>query len=153
MTTAPENRGGANGGPQYNPANVNGNGGNGQSGRASGFKYGMNKMINDQRTQGNAAVANLARSGANVAPPQLPPVTSISAPSELPDQSVMDGASIGDGANSIPGLPQPVESDNIEFHNSIRQYSQVLQFVASQPNTSKETRSIISFLLRDSEIV
>ena len=152
MTTAPENRGGANGGPQYNPANVNGNGGDGQSGRASGFKYGINKIINDQRKMGNAAVASTARA-ATPAPTRLPPVTSITAPSELPDQSVMDGAPIGDGANSIPGLPTPSEPDNIEFDNSIRQYSQVLQFVASQPSTSQETRSIISSLLRDSAIV
>ena len=101
---------------------------------------------------GNAAVASTARA-ATPAPTRLPPVTSITAPSELPDQSVMDGAPIGDGANSIPGLPTPSEPDNIEFDNSIRQYSQVLQFVASQPSTSQETRSIISSLLRDSAIV
>lgn len=150
MTTAPENRGGANGGPQYNPANVNGRGGNGQSGKASGFKYGMNKTIDDQRKMGNAAVASTG--GAATPAPQLPPVTPITAPSELPDQSVMDGAPIGDGANSIPGLPTPSEPNNIEFDASIRGYSQILQFVASQPSTSKETRSIISTLLRGTEI-
>jgi len=150
MTTASENRGGANGGPQYNPANVNGRGGNGQSGKASGFKYGMNKTIDDQRRMGNAAVASTTSTGTPA--PQLPPVTPITAPSELPDQSVMDGAPMGDGANSIPGLPTPSEPDNIEFDASIRGYSQILQFVASQPSTSKETRSIISTLLRGTEI-
>jgi hypothetical protein len=64
----------------------------------------------------------------------------------------MDGAPMGDGANSIPGLPTPSEPDNIEFDASIRGYSQILQFVASQPSTSKETRSIISTLLRGTEI-
>jgi hypothetical protein len=46
-----ENRGGANGGPQYNPANINGLGGNGQSGNIdyTGFGYAMNKAVNTQR--------------------------------------------------------------------------------------------------------
>lgn len=50
--TITENRGGANGGPQYNPANINGLGGNGQSGMNTdytGFAYGQNKAINEQR--------------------------------------------------------------------------------------------------------
>jgi len=33
--------GGANGGPQYNPANVSGTGGAGQSGNYTGFGYGQ----------------------------------------------------------------------------------------------------------------
>ena len=153
MTTAPENRGGANGGPQYNPANVNGRGGNGQSGKASGFKYGMNKTINEQRQMGNAAVASTASMGTPTPAPQLPPVTSITAPSENPDQSVMDGAPVGDGANSIPGLPTPMESsDNTQFNESIQYYSQVMQFIASQPTTSQETRAVINTLLRESAV-
>lgn len=46
-----ENRGGANGGPQYSPLNVNPFGGDGQSGNIdyTGFSYGMNKQINEQR--------------------------------------------------------------------------------------------------------
>jgi hypothetical protein len=153
MTTAPENRGGANGGPQYNPANVNGRGGNGQSGKASGFKYGMNKTINDQRQMGNTAVASTTPTGSPAPAPKLPLVTPITAPSEFPDQSVMDGAPIGDGANSIPGLPLPVDSlDNTQFNESIQSYSQVMQFIASQPTTSKETRAVINTLLRESAV-
>jgi hypothetical protein len=147
-----QNSGGANGGPQYNPANVNGLGGNGQSGRASGFKYSMNKTINDQRQMGNAAVASTAPTSAPMPAPQLPPVTQITAPSELPDQSVMNGAPIGDGANSIAGLPMSMPTDNTQFDASIQSYSQVMQFIASQPTTSKETRAVINTLLRGSQV-
>ena len=61
---SPETRGGANGGPQYNPANVNGAGGNGTSGDYSGFTYGQNKTINENRETGNAAIASMNTSGA-----------------------------------------------------------------------------------------
>ena len=153
MTTASENRGGANGGPQYNPANVNGRGGNGQSGKASGFKYGMNKTIDDQRKMGNTAVASTTSTGTPAPAPQLPPVTPITARSEFPDQSVMDGAPIGDGANSIAGLPSPMApSGNTQFNESIQSYSQVMQFIASQPSTSLETRAVINTLLRESAV-
>ena len=46
MTGQPGRSGGANGGPQYDPANVNPLGGDGQSGQANpnytGFGYGQN---------------------------------------------------------------------------------------------------------------
>jgi hypothetical protein len=56
---AVENRGGANGGPQYNPANVSGTGGAGQSGNYTGFGYGKNKEINQDRVTGNQAVKSI----------------------------------------------------------------------------------------------
>ena len=119
-----QNSGGANGGPQYNPANVNGLGGNGQSGKASGFKYGMNKTINDQRQMGNTAVASVQSNqepAAQPAPPQLPSVTPITAKTELPDQSVMHGAPMGPGANSVPGLPNQMEGQYTSARNIIEQ--------------------------------
>jgi hypothetical protein len=56
---AVENRGGANGGPQYNPANVSGTGGAGQSGNYTGFAYGQNQAINQDRVTGNQAVKSI----------------------------------------------------------------------------------------------
>ena len=41
--------GGANGGPQYNPANVSATGGAGQSGNYTGFAYGQNQELNQDR--------------------------------------------------------------------------------------------------------
>jgi hypothetical protein len=59
---AVENRGGPNGGPQYNPANVSGVGGAGQSGDYTGFGYGQNKAINQDRVTGNQAVKSIKAS-------------------------------------------------------------------------------------------
>jgi len=150
MTTAPENRGGANGGPQYNPANVSGTGGAGQSGRvAQGYAYGMNKQINEQAA--GAPLANARTSSAGSSPmgamSSMPPVTPITAPSEMPDQPVTDGVPIGAGNNSIPGLPQTAPADNTQFNATLQAYYPVLSYIASRPETSTETRNVLSALM------
>lgn len=138
--------------PQNNPANVSALGGNGQSGDYTGFGYGKNLELNQQRQEGNRAVAATRASAPTPPPAPMEPIIGITEKSQFPDQSVMDGAPIGDGANSIPGLPTPMVPDNIEFEAAIRAYAPVLSFVASQPGTSKETRATINALLRGSEI-
>ena len=62
MTTAPDNRGGANGGPQYNPANVSATGGNGQSGTQApkympGLEYGQGQV--NMANQGQAPLMGI----------------------------------------------------------------------------------------------
>ena len=103
MTTAPENRGGPNGGPQYNPANVSAVGGAGQSGIAdlnyTGLPYGQNQEINQSRVTGNAAIASTQPEPVG-AMPTLPQITPITAPSENPDRPITYGMPFGDGAGS-----------------------------------------------------
>jgi len=152
MTTAPENRGGMRlTAPQNNPANVSGTGGAGQSGRvAQGYAYGMNKQINDQVAGAPLAKGPTFNAGSSPtsAMSSMPPATTITAPTELPDQSIMDGAPIGDGNNSIPGLPQPVPGpDNTQFNAAIQAYYPVLSYIASRPETSTETRNVLSALM------
>jgi len=115
MTTAPENRGGPNGGPQYNPANVSGVGGAGQSGvgdlNYTGLPYGQNQEVNQGRVVGNAAVASTQTA---TTMPSLPDITPITAPSENPDRPITYGMPFGDGAgrevNSLP-VKIPYEGD------------------------------------------
>lgn len=147
MTTAPmENRGGPNGGPQYNPANVSGVGGAGQSGNYTGLPYGINQQVNQSRVAGNAAVASINASS-QPAPMQLPDVTPITAETQMPDQSIFDGAPIGDGMNNIPGLPTQ-QTDNVNFNAAISAYYPVLNYIASRPDTSSETRDALNTLMR-----
>ena len=142
-----ENRGGYQpNAPQNNPNNIGAGGGDTQSGKASGFAYGMNKAINEQASQGNAAVAAMTPTGRAIAP-TLPEVTRITAPTELPDQPVTDGAALGPGMNTIPGLPQPPAADNTIFNQNIEAYRPVLTYIANQPSTSTDTRKVISLLL------
>jgi hypothetical protein len=103
MTTAPENRGGPNGGPQYNPANVSAVGGAGQSGIAdlnyTGLPYGQNQEINQSRVTGNAAIASTQPEPIGTMP-TLPQITPITAPSDNPDRPITYGMPFGDGAGS-----------------------------------------------------
>jgi hypothetical protein len=144
-----ENRGGMRPtAPQNNPANVSGTGGAGQSGRvASGFTYGMNKQINEQ-----AASAPMAKASSPTAPPMnvapTPrPLTPINAPTMNPDEPITAGVDIGAGPGS-GALMLPNDANNeAEFNKSIESYYPVLSYIASRPNTSPETRRVLSSLM------
>jgi hypothetical protein len=133
---AVENRGGANGGPQYNQANVNPMGGNGQSGRMdlnySGLPYGQNKATNEQRT----AAPIKAPSSVPAPRTSLGPVTPITAESELPEQPVTD-------MSGLSSLPQPAADPDIE---QMRTMLPVLEFWASQPDSSQGTKDYVQYL-------
>ena len=157
---AVENRGGPNGGPQYNQANVKPMGGNGQSGRMdlnySGLPYGQNKATNEQRaaasTKSPSFNAGSARMGEmrsmNIAP-QLPPITPITAETERFDELVTSGVDGTPGPGS-EALMLPDRSDSeAEFNKSITSYYPVLNYIASRPNTSPETRRALAILMNE----
>jgi len=140
-----ENRGGANGGPQYNPANVNALGGNGTSGDYTGFAYGQNQAINQNREAGNAAISQM-----DLGQPSLTenvsqtPVPSILDETQDKNQSIMDGAPVGPGANSLQGLPKnPSNDPDIDI---IRNQYPVMQVWASMPGTSRQTADFVNYL-------
>lgn len=152
MAIAPqENRGGFRPkAKQNNPAFVSGTGGAGQSGRYTGFAYGQNKALAEQMSAASMKQAPSFNAGSfrmadNRSMQQVTPIT---AATENPDQTIFDGAPVGGGMNSIPGLPNQAEPDNVEFNASIRAYNPVLTFINSRPETSKETRQVISMLMR-----
>lgn len=130
-----ENRGGMRPtAPQNNPANVSGTGGAGQSGRiAQGFAYGVNKEINDQ-----AAGAKLAKTPkpAALKARVMSPITPVTAESMLPNQSVTD-------MSGLASLPQPAADPDIE---RIRIAMPVLEYWASQPDSSQGTKDYVQYL-------
>lgn len=106
-----ENRGGYRPtAPQNNPANVNGLGGNGQSGMTTnytGFAYGQNKAVNEQR-QGAPMSGQASAPNAVPVPQQqpLPDIIPIGAPTQRPNEPVTQGSAMGPGAGEeILGLP------------------------------------------------
>lgn len=118
MTTAPqENRGGLRPtAPQYNPANVNPLGGNGQSGQPkqyiSGLPYGQG-----QATMQQQAGAPMAKASVPSAPaPDLSSLAGAMAgvvPLDAPSQDnrpVTDGAPIGPGSGT-EALPPSLQQD------------------------------------------
>jgi hypothetical protein len=79
MTTAPENRGGDNGGSQNNPASINPLGGNGQSGNNTQ----ATKYIPDMKSLGSTGVETMAQQGgASLAGNPVPEVKAPTNPME-----------------------------------------------------------------------
>jgi hypothetical protein len=145
---AVENRGGPRPtAPQNNPANVNGLGGNGQSGNINytGFKYGMNQAVNQQRQS-----APISTPRPTSRPPRIStnqPVTGITDPTAYPDEPVTTMGSDMNGSmlpNIFPeeGQMLPGEGDT----QLIRSYLPAMEFWASMPDTPQSTKDYVRYL-------
>jgi hypothetical protein len=115
-----QNSGGANGGPQYNPANVNALGGNGQSGQAkpgyTGFAYGQNSALD---AQAGAAKMQAAPAISSAPRPSVSSLMDMSAlhetdPSGTP---ITDGVDFGAGRGS-DALPKNLNPDRRVIENA-----------------------------------
>ena len=122
MTTAPENRGGPNGGPQYNPANISATGGAGGNGTQAP------KYIPGMKSLGSTGVETMAQQGgAALAGNPVPEVRTPTSPMEsmlagltpldaesMDDLPISDGVDIGRGRGSdaLPArLTSPINQD------------------------------------------
>jgi hypothetical protein len=132
--------GGANGGPQYNPANISGTGGAGQSGTQParyipGLPFGQGQTT--MATEQAAPLAGAMKPGpAPIVNPQAPqaapmaPLTPLTAPTERPNEPLHLGMPFGN-------TPGP-EILNLPLNNSV-QYAtakEAIQTAASDPNAS-----------------
>lgn len=140
-----ENRGGFRPtAPQNNPANISANGGNGQSGKQparyiSGLPYGQG-----QATMQQQQAAPMARPISMATSMPMPEVTPLEAETQLPTQSIMDGAPMGPGAMNVPGLPKNVSGDpDIDM---IRAQYPIMRAWASMPGTSRATANYVNYL-------
>jgi hypothetical protein len=105
--------------PQNNPANVNGLGGNGQSGTQSlkpmtGLPWGTNQATEDQG-RAAALAGNPTAMGPTGAQEQTAqkPLTDLFAPTELPDQHVSHGNDMQNLALPAMAAPQPEKAMQI----------------------------------------
>ena len=140
--------GGANGGPQYSPANVSATGGNGQSGTQaakyySGLGYGQGQATMQQQ--------QAAPMAGNVTAPlmnpidSMPQVTPLSAPTEQPDVPVTDGATLGAGAGT-EALMLPTSTDTDSDKQRLLSYLPALEVAAQSPNSSQAFRNYVRIL-------
>ena len=99
-----ENRGGYRPtAPQNNPANVSGTGGAGQSGTQparyiSGLNYGQGQETMKQQMAAPMVGPNKSSSRGSL--PSLPPMTSLTAPTERPNEPITTGMDFGAGPGS-----------------------------------------------------
>ena len=147
-----ENSGGPNGGPQYDPANISPNGGDGQSGRNyTGFAYSKNKEINDQ--QKGAKMAKTASTPTAEMNPMneleglLAGITPLDAPPSDPTVPVSTGVNTGRGAGE-EALPAPYRADQREIENLdlIKKYLPDLINATRVENAPDSYKQLVNFL-------
>jgi len=143
-----ENRGGMRPtAPQNNPANVSGTGGAGQSGQYSGFAYGQNQQINNQISQGDAAVKSLSSGAPTTASIAPIPTTPITAGTTNPNESVMAGLTPFGQPNNPNELGLPVQQKASDPEEAmIRDYFPTIEFWANQPGVSDTTKEYAAYL-------
>lgn len=137
--------------PQYNPANVNGQGGNGQSGQPNpnytGFAYGQNQALSQQASgapmQGTEQVSDpkAALEG------MLSGLQPLHSPTERPEEHTSHGVDFGRGAGSEV-LPKTVVADSRTLENQAiaKQYLPLFMHVAQSPDTPDSFKRFINFL-------
>lgn len=131
---------------QNNPANISATGGAGQMAKQP------SRYIPGMKSMGSTGVETMAQQSAapmssGPAPTSgLPPISLITDPTTLPEENVMNGATLGGGAGqeALANLPpQPSDDPDIEM---IQTYFPMLEFWASQPGSSQGTKDYVQYL-------
>jgi hypothetical protein len=144
--------GGPNGGPQYNPANVSGVGGAGQSGDYTGFGYGQNKAINQDRVTGNQAVksikATVPQEEAAYGGVNFPQLGTLFDPDTDPMAPMSTGVDFGRGAGSEV-LPKNLVNNTRPDENAAiaRQYLPDLVIAAQSVDAPDSFKRFVNYLM------
>jgi len=138
--------GGPNGGPQYNPNNISVTGGDGQNPKKPELKYrGLGyKTTGETNTQAESAPikSKPVPKGANLsAGMRGKQVTPLTAETEFPDESILEGTALQNPAASI----MPKMSENPDYQ-TITQYLPAMEWWASLPNTPQTTKDYVRYL-------
>jgi len=154
-----ENRGGANGGPQYNPANVSGTGGAGQSGNYTGFAYGQNQTVNNQRIEGNQAMASAqaATPSAPASPYEginMPQLGTLFDPTTRPDEPITAGVDFGPGPGSEALSKNLINNTRIDENAKIaQQYLPDLAYAAKSPDAPDSFKRFVNYLVENAQVM
>ena len=152
MTGQPGRSGGANGGPQYDPANVNPLGGDGQSGQANpnytGFGYGQNGALEAQA--GAAKMEKASTPSAVPAPTSMASILGGLMPLDAESQDslpVSDGVDTGRGRGS-EALPPALNGDTriTENIDLMKKYLPDLLDAARLPGAPDSYKRLVNYV-------
>lgn len=140
--------------PQNNPANVSGTGGAGQSGDYTGFGYGQNQAVNQQRIEGNQAVASTkaaAPSGEPYGGISMSPLGTFMDPTNNPSEPITAGVDFGPGPGS-EALPNAFKSDARQDENVkiAMSYLPDLSLAAQSPTAPDSYKRFVNYLIQNS---
>jgi hypothetical protein len=143
------------GAPQNNPANVSGTGGAGQSGNYTGFAYGQNQAVNQQRVEGNQAVASTqapAPSGNPYDGINMPQLGTLFDPTTRPNEPITAGVDFGPGPGSEV-LPKNLMGNTSMDENAkvVQQYLPDLAFAARSPDAPDSFKRFVNYLIENSQ--
>jgi len=145
------------GAPQNNPANVSGTGGAGQSGDYTGFAYGQNQEVNQQRVQGNQAVASTKTPTASANPYEginMPQLGTLFDPTTRPDEPITAGVDFGPGPGSEV-LPRGLMNSTANDENAkiVAQYLPDLAFAARSADAPDSFKRFVNYLIENNRSV
>jgi hypothetical protein len=138
--------------PQNNPANVSGVGGAGQSGNYTGFAYGQNQAVNQQRVQGNQAVATTKPAMSQPSEPyagmNFPELGTLFDPDPNPMEPMTTGVDFGRGAGS-EALPKNLQNNTRPDENAAvaKQYLPDLVIAAQSPDAPDSFKRFVNYLM------
>ena len=143
--------------PQNNPANVSGTGGAGQSGNYTGFAYGQNQALNNQRIEGNQAVASTqAATPSEPSTPygdiNMPQLGTLFDPTTRPDEPITAGVDFGAGPGS-DALPKSLMNNARADENAriAAQYLPDLALAARSPSAPDSFKRFVNYLVENSQ--
>lgn len=153
-----ENRGGMRPtAPQNNPANVSGTGGAGQSGNYTGFAYGQNQQVNNQRIEGNQAVSSVKAStpapeGPAYGGMNFPQLGTLMDPTARPEEPITAGVDFGPGPGSEV-LPQGFNNNTRPDENALiaRQYLPELVIAARSQDAPDSFKRFVNYLVAEAQ--
>lgn len=140
------------GAPQNNPANVSGTGGAGQSGNYTGFAYGENQALNNQRQEGNQAVATtkaaMPSPDASYGGAGMSPLGTFFDPTNNPAEPISAGVDFGRGPGS-EALPKNFQNNTRPDENAqiVKNYLPDLAFAAQSKDAPDSFKRFVNFLM------
>jgi hypothetical protein len=143
--------------PQNNPANVSGTGGAGQSGNYTGFAYGENQAVNQQRVEGNQAVASTKAATPTVsatpyAGTNMPSLGTLFDPTENPMEPTTAGVDFGPGPGSEALPKNLMNNTRIDENTKIaQQYLPDLAIAARSPDAPDSFKRFVNYLVENSK--
>jgi hypothetical protein len=153
-----ENRGGMRPtAPQNNPANVSGTGGAGQSGNYTGFAYGQNQQVNNQRIEGNQAVSSVKAStpapeGPAYGGMNFPQLGTLMDPTTRPEEPITAGVDFGPGPGA-EALPADFQNNTRPDENTAiaKQYLPELVIAARSQNAPDSFKRFVNYLIAEAQ--
>jgi len=141
--------------PQNNPANVSGTGGAGQSGNYTGFGYGQNQAVNQQRVEGNQAVASTqaaAPSGNPYDGINMPQLGTLFDPTARPNEPITAGVDFGAGPGSEV-LPKGLMNNTRPDENTkiVLQYLPDLAYAARSKDAPDSFKRFVNYLIQNTQ--